>query len=364
MKHIEMKMWRGIVIAFLVGCVFTLLFMSDFTKSYVGPLSVKSTLEVTQKELEETSNPSAMTALWDEIKHKQREFQSEYCKQTYTVASLSAVFSAHSVEWSMMGKERAWWSVLTNYEQVPEIPEAEKVKFYQSGVDDVQGNFITGESSPVEIEMRSTGEMGSVLDFGCGLGRMAFALAKHFQEVTCVDQSVFHLRTAKEEWQKRKSPGDAEVSFVVSSPDLLSAVQGKRFDVVHTVVVMQHMAAPLQQVYLEQFCDVLKPGGRGWVHIPIDIKGKGDHCDLEGSIKEGGMQMHSTPAHAIERFMSRRGCDVHLVDVGDWGIGGGMTAGLVHFKKRADGSQGKILPMALAKCDETRISQCQFARLV
>ena len=34
------------------------------------------------------------------------------------------------------------------------------------------------------------------------------------------------------------------------------------------LIVMQHMIAPLQAVYLEQFCDILKPGGQMYIHTP------------------------------------------------------------------------------------------------
>jgi|EP01047_Picozoa_sp_COSAG01_P042885 hypothetical protein len=46
------------------------------------------------------------------------------------------------------------------------------------------------------------------------------------------------------------------------------ALSGWKFDVVHSVIVLQHMLPPLQQVYLEQMCDALRPGGHGWIQIP------------------------------------------------------------------------------------------------
>jgi SAM-dependent methyltransferase len=52
---------------------------------------------------------------------------------------------------------------------------------------------------------------GRALDFGCGLGRMSFALSEYFEEVTCVDQSKTHLATAAEEAKDRNVTG---VKFV------------------------------------------------------------------------------------------------------------------------------------------------------
>ena len=32
-------------------------------------------------------------------------------------------------------------------------------------------------------------------------------------------------------------------------------------------MAVQHLAAPLQYAYIEQLCDVLVPGGRGWLQL-------------------------------------------------------------------------------------------------
>ena len=79
-----------------------------------------------------------------------------------------------------------------------------------------------------------------VLDFGCGLGRLAFAFANDLSaKVTWVDQSTHHLRIAEQEWKNRRTHG--EIEFITSSPDLLASVGAERFDFFHSVLVLQHM---------------------------------------------------------------------------------------------------------------------------
>jgi cyclopropane fatty-acyl-phospholipid synthase-like methyltransferase len=308
-----------------------------------------------------------------------------------------------------MGKDDAWWSVLTEHERGAEISDARKKVFYESGVshvnDVLQWTGLGGGNTKDQ----------TLLDFGCGVGRLAFPFAERFGRVACVDQSMYHLRLARREWAARLHPArdpvrnvsthrqgwwervgslgffrslfgarrrherrrerqllpvnekKNNIDFVLSSPDLLGALGGRTFDLVHSVIVLQHMVSPLQTVYIEQLCDALKMGGRGWLHIPVHIPeemhlgkfhmGRSRTCNLQASMEIGGMQaqrahhsrvlalttctrrrfssaqMHYTPARFVRESLQRRGCDAHTKKVGDWGIGGNMTAAFVTFTK-------------------------------
>mmetsp|Transcript_16268 Transcript_16268/g.39946 ORF Transcript_16268/g.39946 Transcript_16268/m.39946 type:complete len:259 (-) Transcript_16268:115-891(-) len=201
-----------------------------------------------------------------------RRFVSSFCVSNETVESLYYPFAAHSVEWNILGRDRAWWSVLSNSPQTKDISAEEKAKFYYSGTEHVRKVFRHLE---LNEESGDYGSGLSVLDFGCGLGRLAFAFAniQTVQRVACVDQSVNHLSIARNEWIKRKRRGSADVDFIATDVDLLRAVGGQRYDVVHSVIVLQHMVSQLQTAYLEQLCDVLAPGGYGWVQLPIETLG-------------------------------------------------------------------------------------------
>ena len=183
----------------------------------------------------------------------------------------------HTLEWNKMGKDNAWWSVLTEEKYKGKtILEQDKREFYLSGKKHIEQIM---QSVPQDCELCTA------LDFGCGLGRLAFSVTAWFDKVTCVDSSVYHLHTASKELQQSKnrsyarndghgpaagsrlSPKRGVVEFMTSSPNLLEAVgkQAGTYDFAHSVLVFQHMVAPLQQMYMEQMCDVLKPGGLGWI---------------------------------------------------------------------------------------------------
>ena len=83
------------------------------------------------------------------------------------------------------------------------------------------------------------------------------------------------------------------------------------------------MVSPLQQVYLEQLCDALRPGGVGWVQVPVlplwsghlirrgpDKELLPKSCSGADSERAGGMQMHGTPKADVVEMMQRRGCAI------------------------------------------------------
>ena len=78
------------------------------------------------------------------------------------------------------------------------------------------------------------------------------------------------LQVAKTEWHRRHGRLDVhKLRFVLASVDLLASVRGRRYDFVHSLGALQHVPPPLQGAFLEQLCDVLMPGGTGWLQIPI-----------------------------------------------------------------------------------------------
>mmetsp|Transcript_102435 Transcript_102435/g.293880 ORF Transcript_102435/g.293880 Transcript_102435/m.293880 type:complete len:483 (-) Transcript_102435:55-1503(-) len=280
-------------------------------------LSPRAPVVKTAKETLVQSTEDRLTAMVE--KSTLRQFESA-CGRTFTIPDLYSTFSAHAVEWNLMGKTDAWWSVLTDFPRGADIPEDDKRKFYESGKVHIAYVWQTLGGRPFDRSQ-------SVLDFGCGVGRLAFAFADVFGSVACVDQSFYHLRLAEAEWKIRGGQQPAKINFTSSGPDLLSAVNGQRFDFVHSVVVLQHMVSPLQTVYLAQFCDVLKHGGRAWIQIPT--KTFADSCDLESSRTAGGMQMHYTPATIISHVIESRGCSAKVIQVGGRYIEGGMSSAVV-----------------------------------
>jgi len=241
-----------------------------------------------------------------------REYESKQCHARFTLQQLYPTFASAAVEWNEMGKISPWYSVLTGFAKPGEaVSEGRKTTFYATGTKHVE--YVLADVRKTERKPPSW-RPSSVLDFGCGLGRLAFAFARLGADVACVDQSVHHLRLAEQEWTVRRGEQDGAISFLPSTPDLLAALSGRRFELVHSIIAMQHMISPLQTAYLEQLCDALADGGIGWIHVPTSDKGGFDNattrarsCAL-GVEATNGMQHHYTAAKFLVRSAMSRGC--------------------------------------------------------
>ena len=246
-----------------------------------------------------------------------RYYRVPQCGKSYSLADLQPVFAAHSVEWSIMGRDMPWYSVLTDERYKTEKPSRLLLnRFYESGKLHVQRVL-----NDVGLQSELSGK--SVLDLGCGVGRLALEFARRGASVACVDQSVFHLALARQQLPKHglSSPevrdSGGSVQYLVNTPDLIASLGGRRFDLVHSVIVLQHAVAPIQAALMQQMCDVLRVGGVGWVQVPWKVgRGSPDSCDLEASIGQGGMQMHASPMDAIRAAFHARGCNATVDDIG------------------------------------------------
>jgi ubiquinone/menaquinone biosynthesis C-methylase UbiE len=110
-------------------------------------------------------------------------------------------------------------------------------------------------------------QSGRALDFGCGLGRMTRALADHFDECIGVDISEEMIRGARDE------NADIEgLSFVVNHAGDLSRFPDASFDLVYSMIVLQHVPdRDAIESYIGEFCRVLRPGGLAAFQLPSHI---------------------------------------------------------------------------------------------
>ena len=284
---------------------------------------------------------------------------TRHCGGTYTYEQLNGLFEPFCVDWVILGRERGYWSVTGNVRDYVDtdkihdvemasvkVPEEAKVPFYQSGkidIDDFEHQIREAGATVPPTE-------ATVLDFGCGLARLSSELSKRFQHVICVDQSHVHLELAKSEYNKMRA-GDCDsarsmadvpkthtATFLLTGPNLLARMQGKKVDMVVTAISLQHTLPPLQLAYVEQLCDVLTPGGVAFIHIPnriptyettLKTKPGSSECDFDeyhaNPDLRGEMQIHAIDHELMLTRMKARGCELMGAKVCDKAaIAGGL----------------------------------------
>eukprot|EP00243_Klebsormidium_subtile_P005511 TRINITY_DN221_c0_g1_i1.p1 TRINITY_DN221_c0_g1~~TRINITY_DN221_c0_g1_i1.p1 ORF type:complete len:149 (-),score=2.43 TRINITY_DN221_c0_g1_i1:1117-1563(-) len=113
--------------------------------------------------------------------------------------SVMEAFKQHKMAWETIGTNDPWWSILLNMEMKGKDPTDDlKNKFYLTGITAVQNVY---QKYAKKNARNFTGH--DALDFGCGVGRLSFALSPFFDNVACVDQSAPHLQVVETEAKKR-----------------------------------------------------------------------------------------------------------------------------------------------------------------
>jgi len=152
-------------------------------------------------------------------------------------------------EWEDLAQMDPFWAILT-------FPDRQ---FGRWKVDEF---FHTGDLE-IEHVMKSSRPLGrplcseSVLDFGCGVGRLTRALAGYFEKAYGLDISENMLVKARELNQPFKN-----CQFILNTENHLEMFTDNTFDMVYTNKVLQHISSrKIIRDYLAEFLRVLKRGG-------------------------------------------------------------------------------------------------------
>jgi ubiquinone/menaquinone biosynthesis C-methylase UbiE len=144
------------------------------------------------------------------------------------------------------------------------------------------------------------------LDFGCGVGRLTQALAHHYQRVDGVDISPEMIRLANQY-------GHKGCTYHHNSLPTLP-FKAATFDLVYSMIVLQHMPSTLAHGYITEFIRVLKPKGVAMFEIP-------QGHDYQHS-SSPWLSMHGTPRDTIEQWVTDAGArvvDMELIDASTQG---------------------------------------------
>jgi len=124
--------------------------------------------------------------------------------------------------------------------------------FFQSGEEDY-GRLVAPMIDRAGWDLHDK----SMLELGCGAGRMTRAFSKRFSSVFAFDISEEMLRHAQALY-----PDAANVTWTLSNGNDLSGLGDESVDFVFSYIVLQHMPEPRFAFrYIREMLRVLKPGG-------------------------------------------------------------------------------------------------------
>jgi SAM-dependent methyltransferase len=162
--------------------------------------------------------------------------------------------------------------------------------------------FFASGVAHVESLMRSLADArvavpsGACLDFGCGVGRLTQALCSVFDRVTGVDVAASMIRRARD---FNRHPD--RCTYVVNHTEDLARFAGGSFAVVHSCIVLQHMAPGLAAKYLREFFRVVRPGGLVVFQLPAEPR-RADESPAAFALPDGDYRAELALAAPLPAF--------------------------------------------------------------
>jgi SAM-dependent methyltransferase len=160
--------------------------------------------------------------------------------------------------WEEWGRRDPYFGVITHPKfRRSEMQDAERKEFFESGHWHV--NYVM---KAIHDHIDPTFKPGSILDFGCGVGRTLVSFAQIAREAIGLDVSPSMLEEAANNCRER---GLTNVRLI-RSDDALSALDPS-YDLIHSCIVFQHIPVDRGRRLLQRLLTLMAPGGIGAIHL-------------------------------------------------------------------------------------------------
>jgi SAM-dependent methyltransferase len=228
--------------------------------------------------------------------------------------------------WKRLGEQDPHWSVLTwDRFRKDVFGSLAEVEFYRTGASDF---------AAVEAVFGRTGQdfgaVRSVVELGCGAGRVTEHFARAGRSVVAFDISEPHLALAR---ARLAEQGLSNVEFVrlAQVDDIRAAAKA---DLVYTVIVLQHNPPPVQYRLLSALMDAVAPGGYIYFQVPTYMFGYRFEAAAYQPQAET-MEMHCVPMDAVLALLRRHAVDLLDVFQDDSAGSGEIVSHTFFARKRA-----------------------------
>ena len=155
------------------------------------------------------------------------------------------------MHWDAFGRQNPFWAILTN------DGGWDQEEFFETGKATVAAVMSALDADGVGVRR------ARALDFGCGAGRLTRALGRYYGESIGVDiaRSMIDLATELNE-------GHPGCRFVLNERGDLSQFEDASFDLVLSLITLQHMRPEYAKGYIREFVRLLRPDGVLVMQIP------------------------------------------------------------------------------------------------
>jgi SAM-dependent methyltransferase len=200
--------------------------------------------------------------------------------------------------WESLGDERPFHSVLTDDRYLPSRLSESESQFWHSGEVEAEqlADYLAGLGL-VKLED------ATLLEFGCGVGRVTIPLAAIVRSVVAYDISDRHLRFARE---RAAALGRTNIRAIAIGDSL--PAEFEPCDVFYSRIVLQHNPPPIIGDVIRQLIRSLARGGVGVFQVPTHYVGyRFSTSEALRAAQKLDMDMHCYPQAELIQLIAEEG---------------------------------------------------------
>jgi SAM-dependent methyltransferase len=200
--------------------------------------------------------------------------------------------------WTTLGEDRPFHSVLTDDRFSPQRVAAFESEFWESGELEAKTfiDYLASLGAPSVAD-------ATLIEFGCGVGRVTVPLARRCGRVVAYDISAPHLALARE---RAAMLGCTNIYTIAIDKDV--PTEFEPCDVFYSRIVLQHNPPPIIGHILRKLIGALRRGGIGVFQVPTYCAGY--RFDLSAALKSRqplDMEMHCFPQGELFSLIAEAG---------------------------------------------------------
>lgn len=212
--------------------------------------------------------------------------------------------------WKKLGEDEPYWSVIT------------EERFKNIGVHDADAFYATGVDTRRQIEATclrhglniTDAKFEKMLELGCGVGRVTFAMRSKADEYYAYDISRKHISLAKG-WMAANSIPEEDLTFEVLD---MYCPTFPPVDFALSVITLQHNPPPVISQMIHSLLACLRKGGIAYFQVPTYYYGYSFDAKEYLSSEEHGMEMHAIPQWIVHDLADELGCKLIAVEEDNW----------------------------------------------
>jgi 2-polyprenyl-3-methyl-5-hydroxy-6-metoxy-1,4-benzoquinol methylase len=173
-----------------------------------------------------------------------------------------AAMGASSGQWERFAREDAYFGVVSQDQFRHEnLDEEARERFFATG-----STYVDWVLGRIRRHAGADYQPRTVLDYGCGVGRVLMPLAEQAERAVGVDVSPSMLAEARR---------NADARELTEQVDLIEpsgmAALAPEFDLVHTALVLQHIPVRDGEAIRDTLLSLVAPGGIAVLQIPFVV---------------------------------------------------------------------------------------------